>query len=53
MPDRLGVSMRWLLLLLIVLALGFAGRDEMIDEELEARQTAEIMVLAQQWDLRK
>ena len=46
------MSMRWLLLLLILLALGFAGRDEMIDEELEVRQAREVMVLARQWDIR-
>lgn len=40
-------------MLIVLVALGLAGRDERIDVELEARQTAEIMVLAQQWDLRK
>lgn len=44
--------MRWLLVLLILLVLGVAGRDERIDQELEARQTDEVMVLAKQWDIR-
>lgn len=44
--------MRWLMLVVILVALGLAGRDERLDEELEARQTAEVMVLARQWDIR-
>lgn len=41
------------MLLIILVALGLAGRDERLDEELEARQTAEVMVLAQQWAVRE
>lgn len=40
------------MLLIILVVLGLAGRDERIDEELEAQQTREVMVLAQQWGIR-
>lgn len=46
------MSMRWLLLLMVLVVLGIAGRDERRDREFEAQQTREIMTLAQQWDIR-
>lgn len=45
--------MRVLLLVAVVLVLGLAGRADRDNAELEAQQTREIMILAQQWAVRE